>query len=434
MSPRLSIRPLTRLSDRRLAELAAGGDERAFEALIGRHRVALERYCWRLGLPDHRAEDVLQQAFTRAWLSLRRGGDVGQPRPWLYRIVHNAALNAHRSARLRTHESIDAPVLGSLALATSDDGETRLQALEALREVAALPHLQRQAVVMTAIQGRSHEEAAGELGLTDGAVRGLLHRARTKLRAAAAALTPQGLAELLARMSSGGAEGGAVAAGGVLAKGVAVTALAGVLAGGAATQLEHSRSHAHRAAGPSAHVAATSALEIGTPAPRSDAASQAFAPGPGEERRAARTRDSRGRDRSSGRDRAEALRTGGGRGAARSGDRAERTVSSGEEGGRLSRSRSDGPPTRSDGSGTSDGGSSLGSGSSNSSHIASDGVPTSDGRGTGEGSGAGTVSGGGESSGGPTSPATAALTSAQDGQTTTDGGATVSSSGASPGS
>ena len=113
-----------------------------------------------MGLPDHRAEDVLQQAFTRAWVSLRGRGDVGQPRAWLYRIVHNAALNAHRSARLRTHESIDAPVVGSLALATTDDVETRLQALDTLRDIAALPRTQRQAVVMTAIQGRSHQETA----------------------------------------------------------------------------------------------------------------------------------------------------------------------------------------------------------------------------------------------------------------------------------
>src|SRR6185437_8441814 len=191
-------------ADHRLAELAAGGDERAFEALIARHRVPLERYCWRLGLPDHRAEDVLQQAFTRAWVALRAGGDVGQPRAWLYRIVHNAALNSHRSARLRTHESIDAPVLGTLALATTDDVETRLRALDTLRDVAALPDMQREVLVMTAIEGRSHEEAAGELGVSDGAVRGLLHRARTKLRAAAAALTPHGLEQLLGRLSSSG--------------------------------------------------------------------------------------------------------------------------------------------------------------------------------------------------------------------------------------
>ncbi len=274
MSPRFSIRPLATLADRRLAELAADGDERAFEALVRRHRVELERYCWRLGLPGHHAEDVLQQAFTRAWMALRRGGEVGQPRAWLYRIVHNAALNAHRSARLRTHESIDAAVEGSLALAPAENLETHLLAMDALRQVAALPHMQRRAVVMTAIEGRSHEEVADELGVTDGAVRGLVHRARTKLRAAAAALTPQGLLGLLSRSPSGGAlagpplEVGAGVAGaglaGVVAKGAAVTAIAGLLAGGAVSQL--GRHHRHASARPAAIAGSARATPASVPA------------------------------------------------------------------------------------------------------------------------------------------------------------------------
>src|SRR5262249_58254643 len=86
MSPRFSIRPLSSLGDRRLAELAAGGEERAFEVLLRRHRGELERYCRRLGLSEHRAEDVLQQDFTHAWVALRGGSNVGQPRAWLFRI------------------------------------------------------------------------------------------------------------------------------------------------------------------------------------------------------------------------------------------------------------------------------------------------------------------------------------------------------------
>jgi RNA polymerase sigma factor (sigma-70 family) len=240
---------MSALGDRRLAELAADGDERAFEVLLRRHRGELERYCRRLGVPEHRAEDVLQQSFTRAWVALRGGSVVAQPRPWLFRIVHNNALNAHRSARLRRHEPIESAALAAVAA----DVETGLFARDALRQVAALPQMQRDAVVMTAIEGRSHEEAAGVLGVSDGAVRGLVHRARTTLRAAAAALSPQGLAGLLARASRDGAiaehpiEAGAAGAGlaGVLSKGAAVTAVTGLLAGGAVVQLEHHR-HAHR--------------------------------------------------------------------------------------------------------------------------------------------------------------------------------------------
>ncbi|MHB8533543.1 MAG: RNA polymerase sigma factor, partial [Solirubrobacteraceae bacterium] len=62
-----------------------------------------------------------------------------------------------------------------------------------------LPPMQREAVVLAAIQGRSHHEVAGALGISDGAVRALLHRARTTLRRAAAAYAPQTLLDGLAR-------------------------------------------------------------------------------------------------------------------------------------------------------------------------------------------------------------------------------------------
>ena len=120
--------------------------------------------------------------------------------PWLYRIVHNAAANAHRSARLRRHE----PIESASPVVAAGDVETAVLARDTLRHLAALPQMQQRAVVMTAIEGRSHEEAAGVLGVSDGAVRGLVHRARTTLRAAAAALSPQGLLGLLSRAAGDG--------------------------------------------------------------------------------------------------------------------------------------------------------------------------------------------------------------------------------------
>ena len=99
MSPRISIRLLASQSDQRLVALAGEGHERAFEALVQRYRRPLLRYCRRLRLGDARAEDVLQQAFLQAWLAFARGTDVRDVRPWLYRIVHNAAVNAMRGRR-----------------------------------------------------------------------------------------------------------------------------------------------------------------------------------------------------------------------------------------------------------------------------------------------------------------------------------------------
>ena len=86
-------------SDTRLVELVQRGQERAFETVVQRYRRPLLRYCERMGLSQARSEDVLQHAFLQAWLALERGVEVRELRPWLYRIVHNTAINLVRSSR-----------------------------------------------------------------------------------------------------------------------------------------------------------------------------------------------------------------------------------------------------------------------------------------------------------------------------------------------
>ena len=70
------------------------------------------------------------------------------------------------------------------------EAERRMAVREALEGLAALPEMQRDVLVSTAVDGLSHEEVAHALGLSSGAVRGLVYRARATLRAAAAAVLP----------------------------------------------------------------------------------------------------------------------------------------------------------------------------------------------------------------------------------------------------
>src|SRR6185312_7646241 len=262
MSPRFHLRPLSVQPDTRLVELAADGDERAFETLVKRHRRALAAYCRRIGLPEHRAEDVVQQSLTRAWVALSGGAEVREPRAWLYRIVHNTTMNAIRAERRHLHEPIEAAATAE-AQPGAGEIDVGLRARDALGHVAALPEQQRDALLLTAIEGRSHDEAANVMGLSDGAVRGLLYRARTNLRRAAAAFGPQGLlgwigrgggdgalAGRTAEVSAGGAAAGAA---GLLGKGAIATGVAALLAaGGTIVHLEGGPSRGHR------HVAAVS--------------------------------------------------------------------------------------------------------------------------------------------------------------------------------
>jgi RNA polymerase sigma factor (sigma-70 family) len=235
---RLAGQPILRTqTDERLVDLVRAGYEPAFEAVVARYRRALMRYCGRI-LPEERAEDVVQQTFVKAYDAMKDGDAGLNLRPWLYRIAHNTALNALRDRGLR-HEELSDSYDG---VERPDQAMERRQGVrEVLAAVQALPERQRDALVLRELEGRSYEEIAGELGVTGGAVRQLLSRARTSVRTAATAVTPVGLLIRLPLESGADSVGGRVAeatagagAGAVTAK-LGATALAtGALVGGIA--------------------------------------------------------------------------------------------------------------------------------------------------------------------------------------------------------
>jgi RNA polymerase sigma factor (sigma-70 family) len=242
LTPIVSLGPLSAQSDARLVELVGAGNERAFEALARRYRRQLLIYATRLLGNESRAEDALQQGLMQAWIALRDGADVAEVRPWLYRIVHNSAVTMLRRARHDTVELNEA-----LDAAAPEPGpESRLVLKEIFAGISVMPEPQRQAILLTAVAGNSHGETAAALGLSDGAVRGLVYRARTALRQAAAALSPAGLWNWFAHRPAGiggrraflaadagdvaGAAGTAAGAA-VVMKGGAILAAAGALAG-----------------------------------------------------------------------------------------------------------------------------------------------------------------------------------------------------------
>jgi RNA polymerase sigma factor (sigma-70 family) len=270
MSPGLTTRLLATQSDERLIALARDGHERAFEALVLRYRKALLRYCRRLPLAEGRVEDVLQQALLQAWMALGRGAEVREPRAWLYRIVRNTAFNAMREGGGSADLILDDETPG-LEPASEPDLGGGLAMRETFAEMAALPALQREVIVRTAVGGYSHEEVASALGLSDGAVRGLLYRARATLRTAMTALTPPPLLLWLIGGGAGpsaqspewlsglAAGGGTAGLGGILLKGGAVAVTAGTLIGTSAGVL-HSHGATHRHAGASARATARPAI------------------------------------------------------------------------------------------------------------------------------------------------------------------------------
>jgi RNA polymerase sigma factor (sigma-70 family) len=200
--------------DARLVRLMREGQDSAFAEIVRRYRAPLVTYAGRI-VPDHHAEDVVQEALTRAHSALARSDAEINLRPWLFTIVRNRALNALRNQPIHAHldENYD-------GVPQPPEVVARLEELAALTaSVKDLPDKQREALVKRELEGRSHEEIAASLGLSAGAVRGLIYRARAALRDGAGLLIP--LPVLRSLLSSAPASPEATGAAGAAAAGLA---------------------------------------------------------------------------------------------------------------------------------------------------------------------------------------------------------------------
>jgi RNA polymerase sigma-70 factor (ECF subfamily) len=134
------------------------------------------------------AEDIVQEAFVKAYRSLARFREDASFRPWLLRIVTNEAHNARRAAGRRAalldrSHRLSPPVLTVLS---AEDTTLRLQSRTALmRAVDALPERLRTVVVCRYLLDLSEAETCAVLELRKGTVKSRLSRALEKLRAAA---------------------------------------------------------------------------------------------------------------------------------------------------------------------------------------------------------------------------------------------------------
>ena len=177
-----------------LVARARAGDADAFAHLVGDEWNRLHRMAWVVTGDFQRGQDAVQEALLRAFSSLWQLQDAGSFRAWLAQIVLHQARNMVR-AEARHHRWPEVPweeetVERLRALAPQDGPWDPQRAAEAdwvrqrLQErIAALPPRQRDILVATAA-GETVQAAAERLGITAGAARVALHRARASLRPA----------------------------------------------------------------------------------------------------------------------------------------------------------------------------------------------------------------------------------------------------------
>jgi len=158
-------------------------DADAFVELVERHDVSHRRLAFRLLSDSGRMDDVLQEAYTRAFRALPRFRGDSSLETWLYRIVYNACIDDLR--RRREHETLEEWDEHIVAAPTAP--EERLDLAAAL---ASLPPELRAVVLLIDAEGLSYAEAAEVLGAPAGTIASRLNRARSHLQALLKGATP----------------------------------------------------------------------------------------------------------------------------------------------------------------------------------------------------------------------------------------------------
>jgi RNA polymerase sigma-70 factor (ECF subfamily) len=174
------------LSDEAAVLAVRAGNRDAFRTLVERYSRAVFRLGYRMTGNEQDAEDVVQEAFLRAFKQLNRYESRSSFSTWLYRIAANYSLDLIRARK--SSDSVD-----DVTLRETTAGPERLyESAEVQRTLdsalESLTQQERTAFVLRHYEGLSIEEIGGTLGINNNAAKHSVFRAVQKLRKALAPL------------------------------------------------------------------------------------------------------------------------------------------------------------------------------------------------------------------------------------------------------
>jgi RNA polymerase sigma-70 factor (ECF subfamily) len=178
--------------DLALAQRATARDGEAFRLIMKRHNQRLYRLARSIVHNDGEAEDVVQEAYARAFAHLNSYRGEASLATWLSRIVINEALERMRTARRQADFNIDdrpsheAQIIPFPYDADSDDPERTMAQRQIVhlveRAIDNLPDEFRTVFVARVVEGLNIDETARLLGIKPETVKTRLHRARSMVR------------------------------------------------------------------------------------------------------------------------------------------------------------------------------------------------------------------------------------------------------------
>ena len=179
-------------TDAELVASALAGSQEGFRDLVVRFERPVYSLIARMVQDPATAEDLAQEAFVKAYRSLRTYDASRKLSSWLFKIAHNTAIDHLRKSTPET-VSLEAPQeddgRGGLAAVLADSSregpaaaaERRDLARSLERAISRLRPEYREAVVLFYVEGASYQEICATTGLPLGTVKTNLHRARKEL-------------------------------------------------------------------------------------------------------------------------------------------------------------------------------------------------------------------------------------------------------------
>jgi RNA polymerase sigma-70 factor (ECF subfamily) len=170
--------------DRELIEGTLGGRLQDFEVLVERHQKTLHAYVLRMLRDPAAAEEVVHEAFVRAYSHLARFRGGASFKTWLHQIAINECRNRFRAARRRAEVALD-DVAESELFELADEGDAgERQALHAglERRIAELPPRQRSVLNLRVFSDLPFKEIARLEGITENSAKVSYHHAVMKLK------------------------------------------------------------------------------------------------------------------------------------------------------------------------------------------------------------------------------------------------------------
>ena len=166
-------------TDQLLIRRAIEGDERALRQLWSRYAPHIDAVVMRLVGDADLAADIAQEVWMQIFRALRTFRGDAQFGTWAHRIAVNRTLNALRKERRMSRAEVE---ITDDTISVEPDGDRVFVAASIQRATARLPAGARTVFLLHDVEGYTHEDIARELGITAGASKSQLFKARAKLR------------------------------------------------------------------------------------------------------------------------------------------------------------------------------------------------------------------------------------------------------------